>query len=67
MLKREVLINHSYERNRIRNYFLKRKCKSQLNEVPQRYIYINFIYIVKDLENVYIALVQIVAEITPLF
>ena len=33
----------------------------------QGYIYINFIYIVKDLENGYIALIQIVAEITPLF
>ena len=31
------------------------------------YIYIDFIYIVKDLENGYIALIQIVAEITPLF
>ena len=33
----------------------------------QGYIYINFIYIVKDLENGYIALYQIVAENTPLF
>ena len=67
MLKIEVSINYSYEGNRRRNYFLKRKCKSQLNGVPQRYIYINFIYILKDLEKGYIALYQIVAENTPLF
>ena len=70
MLKSKAPINHSCERNGIMIYFLKRKYKSQLNDIPARiyiYIYIDFIYIVKDLENGYIALIQILAEITPLF
>ena len=68
ILKREVSINHSHERNGIRTYFLKRKYKSQLNDIPARvYKYIDFIYIVKYLENGNSALYQIIAENTPLF
>ena len=68
MLKSKVPKNHSCERNGIMIYFLKRKYKSQLIDIPARvYIYTYFIYIIKDLENGYIAQIQIIAEITPLF
>ena len=68
MLKSKVPINHSCERNGIMIYFLKRKYQGQLNDIPARvYIHIDYICILKDLENGYIALIQTIAEITPLF
>ena len=68
MLKSKVPLNHSCERNGIMIYFLKRKYKSQLNDIPTRvYLYMDFVYIEKELENGYIALIQKIAEITQIF
>ena len=44
MLKSKVPKNHSFERNGIMIYFLKRKYESQLNNTPAGvYIYILFL------------------------